>query len=124
MMASKTAADIMTKRVVTVTPRTSIKQLAALLAKRKISGAPVVDDPRKKQLVGIVSEADILAKPRGARYVSQIMKTKVVTVSPDAPVEEIARLLAKHKIKRVPVVEEGKVVGIVSRADIVKAMAG
>ncbi|MFA4016537.1 MAG: hypothetical protein RUDDFDWM_001647 [Candidatus Fervidibacterota bacterium] len=120
---AKTAGDIMTKRVVCVTPETSISELTELLAKHKISGAPVVEDMKSKRLVGIVTEADVLTKPEGAKQVRDIMKKRVVTVSPDTPVDEIVRILAKRKIKRVPVVAEGKVVGIVSRADIIKAMA-
>lgn len=120
---AKVASDIMTKRVVCVTPDTSISELTTLLAKHKISGAPVVEDLKSKRLVGIVTEADVLAKPAGAKTVADIMKKRVVTVSPDTPVEEIISILAKRKIKRVPVVSEGKVVGIVSRADVVRAMA-
>jgi CBS domain-containing protein len=121
---AKTASDIMTKRVVCVTPETPISELTELLAKHKISGVPVVEDMKSKRLVGIVTEADVLARPQGAKYVSDIMKKRVVTVSPDTPIDEIVSILAKRKIKRVPVVVEGKVVGIVSRADIIKAMAG
>lgn len=121
---AKVASDIMTKRVVCVTPDTSISELTALLAKHKISGAPVVEDLKSKRLVGIVTEADVLAKPAGAKTVADIMKKRVVSVSPDTPLEEIISILAKRKIKRVPVVSEGKVVGIVSRADVVRAMAG
>lgn len=120
---AKVASDIMTKRVVCVTPDTPIRDLTALLAKHKISGAPVVEDMKSKRLVGIVTEADVLAKPEGVKTVSEIMKKRVVTVTPDTPLEEIISILAKKKIKRVPVVSEGKVVGIVSRADVVRAMA-
>lgn len=116
-----TAKDIMTKRVVTVSPSTTVKELTELLAKKKISGVPVVDE--KKQVVGIATEADVLAHP-GAKNVAEIMTKRVVSVTPDTPVEEIAKLLAKKKIKRVPVIDKGKLVGIVSRADIVKAFAG
>jgi len=116
-----TAKDIMTKRVVTVSPSTTVKELTELLAAKKISGVPVVDE--QKRVVGIVTEADVLAHP-GAKTVEEIMTKKVISVAPDTPVEEIAKLLAKKKIKRVPVIDKGKLVGIVSRADIVKAFAG
>ncbi|MGQ9462068.1 MAG: CBS domain-containing protein [Candidatus Fervidibacter sp.] len=115
------AKDIMTKRVVTVSPSTTVKELTELLAKKKISGVPVVDE--KKQVVGIATEADVLAHP-GAKTVAEVMTKRVISVTPDTPVEEIAKLLAKKKIKRVPVIDKGKLVGIVSRADIVKAFAG
>jgi CBS domain-containing protein len=117
-----TAKDIMTKRVVTVSPYTTVKELTELLAAKKISGVPVVDE--QKRVVGIATEADVLAHP-GAKTVEEIMTKRVISVKPDTPVEEIAKLLAKKKIKRVPVIDEkGKLVGIVSRADIVKAFAG
>jgi len=117
-----TAKDIMTKRVVTVSPRTTVKELTELLAAKKISGVPVVDE--QKRVIGIATEADVLAHP-GAKTVEEIMTKRVISVKPDTPVEEIAKLLAKKKIKRVPVIDEkGKLVGIVSRADIVKVFAG
>lgn len=116
-----TAKDIMTKGVVTVSPSTTVDELSSLLAKNRISGVPVVD--KKKRVVGIATEADILAKP-GTKTVEEIMTKKVITVTPDTPVEEIAKILARKKIKRVPVVTEGKLVGIVSQADIVLQFAG
>jgi len=117
-----TAKDIMTKRVVTVSPCTTVKEFTELLAAKKISGVPVVDE--QKRVIGIATEADVLAHP-GAKTVEEIMTKRVISVKPDTPVEEIAKLLAKKKIKRVPVIDEkGKLVGIVSRADIVKAFAG
>lgn len=116
-----TAKDIMTKRVVTVSPCTTVGELTSLLARKRISGVPVVDE--KKRVVGVATEADILAKP-GAKTVEEIMVKKVISVTPDTPIEEIAKVLSKKKIKRVPVIAEGKLVGIISRADIVKAFAG
>lgn len=117
-----TAKDIMTKRVVTVSPCTSVEELTELLAGKKISGVPVIDE--KKQVVGIATEADVLAHPE-AETIEELMTKRVISVTPDTPIEEIAKVLAKKKIKRVPVIDEkGKLVGIVSRADIVKAFAG
>ena len=113
-------AGIMTKRVVKATPTTKVKELAVLLRDKKISGVPVMDG---EKLVGIVTEADILGRKPGQNLVRNIMETNVVTVTEDTKVKEAATVLAKKKIKRVPVMREGKLVGIVSRADIVKAMA-
>lgn len=115
-----TAKDIMTKRLVTVSPCASVKELNEVLAKKRISGVPVVDE--QKRVVGIATEADVLAKP-GAKTVEELMTKQVVSITPDTPLDEIANLLAKKKIKRVPVIAEGKLMGIVSRADIVKAYA-
>jgi len=113
------AKDIMTRDIIMVKPQMTVKQLAMLLIKNQISGAPVAAEDGK--IVGIVSEADILAKK--ARQVKGIMSTKVMSVNEDTPVEEIALLMAMHKIKRLPVMKGNKIVGIVSRADIVSAIA-
>jgi len=121
-MPALKAKDIMSKRVVTVAPTDTVKQLQALLAKKNISGAPVLD--ADKNMVGIVTEADVLTA-RANTKVGTVMKSPVVTVGPNEPVKKIAQLLMKKRIKRVPVVDPktGKLLGIVSRADIVKAMA-
>ncbi len=123
-MAAKTAKDIMTARVVTVTPSASISDAARLLVKKKISGVPVVDEKDKTKVVGVLTEADLLAAPPSAKTVGEVMKKRVVSVSPDTTVDEIANILVKKKIKRVPVVEGGKLVGIVSRIDVLRAKYG
>ncbi|MFQ5541836.1 MAG: CBS domain-containing protein [Candidatus Binatia bacterium] len=113
------AKDIMTKRVITVEPLTTVKNLAKILSGNNISGAPVVD--RKGKVRGIVSEADIVAK--GGKQVKGIMSKNVVSVREETAVEEVARLLTTHRFNRVPVLRQGKLVGIVSRADIIRAIA-
>ena len=114
-----TAKDIMTRDVVTVGPTLAVKDLAKVLLKNRISGAPVVD--KKGKIIGVVSEADILAKK--GKQVKDIMSRKVVQVDPGTAVEEIASIMTHNNIKRVPVMEEGKLLGIVSRADIIRAIA-
>ncbi len=113
------AKNIMTRDVITVSPTMAVKSMAALLIKNQISGAPVAD--RNGKIVGVVSEADILAKK--GKQVKQIMSKKVISVKEDTPVKEIARLMTSHKIKRLPVMNGGKVIGIISRADVVSAIA-
>ena len=113
------AKDIMTKKVITVSPLTTVKDLAKSLTENDISGVPVADKTGK--LLGIVSATDIVAK--GAKQVKAIMSRKVISVTEDTPVEEIANLLTTHKINRVPVLRGKKLSGIVSRADIVRAIA-
>lgn len=113
------AKDIMTKDVVTVKPTMTVKSLAMTLIKNQISGAPVVGSNGK--IIGIVSEADIVAKK--GKDVRALMSKKVISVSEDSSVEEIARLMTTHNIKRVPVMRDDGVLGIVSRADIVSAIA-
>jgi CBS domain-containing protein len=117
-----TAREVMTSEVVTAHPAMTITELARLLAERRISGVPVVDC--KGELLGIVSEADILSRKPGHETVRSIMTTDVVAVSESESVQEIACLLSMKRINRVPVVRDRKVVGIVSRTDIVKALAG
>jgi CBS domain-containing protein len=111
--------DVMTTDVTTVEPGTSLKEVAAILAERHISGLPVVD--AAGSVVGVVSESDIVAKK--GRDVKTIMSKKLIAVDEETAVEEIAQLMTTHKIKRLPVMNGDKVVGIVSRADIVNAIA-
>ena len=113
------ARQIMTKEIITVTPGMTVKSLANTLIKNQISGAPVTSKDGK--IIGIVSEADIVANK--GKDVKALMSKKIISVVEDTPVEEIAQLMTTHKIKRVPVMRGGKVVGIVSRADIVGAIA-
>jgi CBS domain-containing protein len=113
------ARDIMTKDIITVEPTMTVKQLANTLIRNQVSGAPVAG--RNGKIIGVVSEADIVAKK--GKDVKSIMSKKVISVREDASVEEIAQLMTTHSIKRVPVMRGDNVVGIVSRADIVSAIA-
>ena len=113
------AKDIMTKDIITVSPTMSVKTLAMTLIKNQISGAPVAGKDGK--IVGVVSEADIVAKK--GKDVRSIMSKKVLSVSESTPVEQIAQLMTTHAIKRLPVMNGASIVGIVSRADIVSAIA-
>ena len=113
------AKNIMTRDIITVSPNMKVKDLAMTLIKNQVSGAPVVGKAGK--IVGVVSEADSVAKK--GKDVKSIMSKKVISVAEDTTVEEIARLMTAHAIKRLPVMNGGKVVGIVSRADIVSAIA-
>jgi CBS domain-containing protein len=113
------AKDIMTRDIITVSPTMTIKSLAMTLIKNQISGAPVAG--KNGKIVGVVSEADIVAKK--GKDVKSIMSKKIISVGEETAVEEIARLMTTQKIKRVPVMRGDNVVGIVSRADIVSAIA-
>jgi CBS domain-containing protein len=141
------AADIMTPDVITARPDTPLKELVDLMLSNRISGLPIVDGGI---IVGIVSEGDLLRRAEtgtekhrsqllelvsstatiAADYVrthgrkaAEIMTTDLVTVTPDTPIAEIADTLETRRIKRVPVVLEGKVLGIVTRANLLKALA-
>lgn len=143
------ASDIMVSDVVTVGPDSTIQDVAEILVSKRISGLPVLD-PRGK-LIGIVSEGDLLRRAESgteherswwlkllmgretlaaefvkenSRLVRDVMTRDIVTVSPDTPVTEVASILQRNRIKRVPVVSKGKLVGIISRANLVQALAG
>jgi len=113
------AKDIMTRDLITVAPTMTVKQLAMTLIKNQISGAPVAG--KNGKLVGIVSENDIIAKK--GKDVKAIMSKQIISVGEETSVEEIAQLMTARKIKRVPVMHGDAIVGIVSRADIVSAIA-
>lgn len=129
-------SDIMTARVVTVAPDTPVAEIARLLAGRGISAVPVTEGDR---VIGIVSEGDLLHRPEigtdslqeaAGQYVRShglrardVMSSPVVSVTEDTPLARVADLMSKRRIKRVPVLRRGRVVGIVSRADLVKALA-
>lgn len=143
--------DIMQADVVTVSPQTTIRELAAILAEHKISGVPVVDADNK--VVGMVSEADVILqdaefhfpyyiqflesviylqsfgkfeerfrKAFGSR-VTEVMTKEIHEISPDASVHDAATLMADHGVNRLPVVDGGRLIGIVTRGDIVRAIA-
>lgn len=116
------ARDIMTRTVCTIRPQTSAQEAAQLLSQKRISGLPVVDENSK--IIGIVTEADIISKVnREGLRVADIMSHEVITVDEETLVSDIAMLLTGRKIKRVPVVQNNRLVGIVSRGDIVNAVA-
>ena len=116
------ARDIMTRKVYTVSPEASVQEVAQLLSQKRISGAPVIDKDGK--MIGIVTEADIIGKvDREGLRVADIMSPEIIAVDEETRVGEIAMLLTERKIKRVPVMRNGKLVGIVCRADIVHAVA-
>ena len=142
------AKDVMTSPVVSIEPDASIWQAVRIMLQRHISGLPVID--QKGGLVGIVTEGDFLRRaetgtqrrgPRWLEYligpgrladeytrahgrkVSEIMTADPLTITEDTPLDEIVRLMEKRQIKRLPVVRDQEVVGMVSRANLVHALA-
>jgi len=113
------ARDIMTHEVISISPTATIRDAARLLSDYSISGAPVID--RESRMVGILTQADLISKE--GETVSDIMTEKVVVVRENTPVDQIAQILTSNRFKRVPVMREERLVGIVSRADIVRMMA-
>lgn len=121
------AEEIMTATVITVTPDTPIDIAMDILIENKISGLPVVDETG--HMVGILSEADrlkMLRNPEAGNFqqVCQIMTRNVVSVTADTPLHEVVDLLMGGAMRRVPVMKEGCVVGIISRRDLVKQVYG
>lgn len=142
------ASDVMTAKVLTVKPTTSVVEAVRVMIENRISGLPVTDD--KGDLVGIVTEGDFLRRaetstekrrPRWleflmgpgrlaedyvhthARTVADVMTDKPYAVAEGLPLQDVVTLMETHGIKRVPVTREKKVVGIVSRANLLHALA-
>ena len=142
------ASDVMMSPVITVRSTATVKDTARLFLDRKISAAPVLDGEEK--LVGIVSEGDLIHRAeigterRGSSWlalltdehaaaadyikshatkVADIMTRKVVTAAPDTPLSDIATMMEANGIKRIPIVRNGQLIGIVSRANLVQAVA-
>jgi CBS domain-containing protein len=142
------AKDLMTTNVITVAPETSVADIAKVLLDNHISAVPVVDANNK--VLGMVSEGDLMSradtetdwrpswwlslfgsteavaqkfiKTHGT-HAAEVMTRSVVTIASDTPVKEIARLLEKNGIKRVPVVDGGQLVGVVGRGDLLRGLA-
>lgn len=144
-------ADIMTRKVHSLSPEMSVKEAAQFFLRKKISGAPVVDSQGK--LVGIVTESDLIMEEVKLQFptffhlldgfiflsnwrdyeeklrkavglkVGEVMSSPVITVEADASVEEAATLMIEKQVSRLPVVDKGRMVGIVSKRDLVKAIA-
>lgn len=113
------ARDIMTRQVITIGPEATVLELAELLTRQHISGVPVLDSSGR--LVGVATHADVIIKTGAS--VAEVMTPNPITVREEAPLEEVAMILAGHHIKRVPVMRGDTLVGLVSRADIVRAVA-
>ncbi len=136
--------DVMTRHVIAISKNSDINEAARLLSENNVSGLPVVD--KENLVIGVISEADILSvtgmreghtfkdivrhilgEPlpgrKGGNIVGDIMSSPAITTRPDSDIREVARVLDEKRIKRLPVVDDGnRLVGIISRADIVRAM--
>lgn len=111
--------DVMTRKVITIDEDLGVGEVADLLSRSHITGAPVTD--RDGHVVGIVSEIDVVSK-RGQK-VSDIMSRHVISIGEDTSVEEAARLLADQRIRRLPVMAHGRMVGLLSRSDVLDFFA-
>src|SRR6516225_9951649 len=142
------AADVMTRRIISVSPEATILEAIKLMLKHHISGLPVTG--RRGKLVGIVTESDFIHRPeigterKRSRWldalfgpaaaahdyvrshglkVQDVMTRDLVTVAENTPLDEVIRILESRNIKRLPVMRRGRLVGIVSRADLMLALA-
>jgi len=137
-------SELMTKDVVAVRPAATLREAAALLVEKRISGVPVVDD--ENRVVGVLSEGDILVKAGGstarnrllgwllepdfgeedkirAETVGEAMSAPALTITSHRPVHEAAGLMVGEGVNRLPVTDDGKLVGILTRADVVRAFS-
>lgn len=141
------AGDIMTKDVISVGPETPVREIAMLMLERRISGVPVVDG--EQRVLGIVSEGDLIRRPEietdhapmgwlsmflsdqerardfvksHGRKAREVMTQPAIGVAPDTPLPDVVRLMERHRIKRLMVVDQGKLAGLVTRADLLRAM--
>lgn len=146
----KTANDIMTKEVITVDPETSVEEAAELMSQYNVSGLPVLENGK---LIGIVTEKDLIVKDKKLHFpeyinliggiiylesykkfkeefkkyiavkVKDLMTKHVETINPDTSVSEIADLMSKEEVNRLPVLDGDELVGIVTRGDLIKNMS-
>lgn len=146
-MAELLAKDIMTKKVITISKDATLAELAKLLIKNKISGVPIVD--KREELVGIVTEADLIIKESNLPFplsfsfaflesyesytkstkeyletrVEEVMSTNVKTAREDMPISKVVNIMINNNINRLPVLNnDGKLTGIITRADIIKTI--
>jgi CBS domain-containing protein len=121
-----TAGEIMTSDIVTVRPDCSIAEAIELLLNEEISGLPVMDEAG--HLVGVITEFALLAVAYDQRVknhtVSQHMTTELITVDADDPISRVADLCIVHRVRRVPVMKNGRLVGVIARRDVLRALVG
>ena len=142
------ASEVMTPEVETIRRDATVLEAARMMLRRGVSGLPVVDS--NGQLVGVVTEGDFLRRAETGttrrhsrwlefllgpgrladeyvhshgRKVEEVMTPKVISVAPETSLQEVVRIMERHRIKRVPVVSDDKIVGIISRANLVQALA-
>jgi len=146
LRANVRVEDFMTRRVVTITPDTTLLAAARLMLEHRVGGLPVVD--ASGRMIGVFSESDLLREegkgedgspwlqmmvgpdgepaepiPLDARKVGDTMTRELITIAPGASIAQACRLLHEHHLRRLPVVESAKLVGMIARADLVRAVA-
>jgi CBS domain-containing protein len=119
-----TARDFMTENVVTVGPTSSIREAIELILNERISGLPVVDEDER--LVGIISEFALLAIAYDRKVmddaIANHMTVEVLSVHVDDPIRKVADQFIIHRVRRMPVLEQGRLAGVISRCDVLQAV--
>lgn len=143
-------SEVMTREVITVTPETTLRDLAAILSEHKINGVPVVDD--EGDVIGVVCESDLVNQNQPlhiptvfvildsiiplenpwrlqrefkritATTVGEIYSKPAVSVEPETDVAEVARIMSNRKLYTIPVLERGKLVGVMGKGDVIRSM--
>ncbi|MFH0926256.1 MAG: CBS domain-containing protein [bacterium] len=118
--------DIMLKRFPTVTEFMTVEEVSRILAENHVSGVPVIDNEEK--LLGFISERDIIltfAQEDGSKKISKdIMSKNVLTIEEDTPVEKVHKLFTEHPYRSLPVLRNGKLVGVITRKKIIEHFMG
>ncbi|MFH1368403.1 MAG: CBS domain-containing protein [Elusimicrobiota bacterium] len=118
------ARDIMTTQIITIDPDSYLEEAIQILLTNKISGMPVCD--KERRVVGIISEKDILTFIFSGNVkttkVREAMSTKITSFPPDADIDKISLVMGEKLIRRVPIIENGKLVGIISRRSILRTV--
>jgi CBS domain-containing protein len=123
-MGHQTVQEAMTSNPAAVTPDTTVQEAARLMKSEDVGALPIVEDGR---ITGVVTDRDlsvrVVAEARGADTpVSEVASTDIVTIDPQQSLEEAARLMAEHQVRRLPVVEEdGRLVGVLAQADVARS---
>lgn len=119
----KKVKDMMTTDPLTVTPQDNIYEIAVLMAKHEVGFIPVVDEQDRTKLIGVVTDRDLVRrgyaqKKPGSTAVTEVMSDQLITVSPEELADEATDLMAHYQVRRLPVVEQGKLVGVVALGDM------
>jgi len=119
----KKVKDLMTEGCVTVTPKDNVYEIAVLMAEHDIGFVPVVEDQDHTKLIGVVTDRDLVRrgiamKKPGSTAVTEVMTEQPITVSPEELADEATDIMAHYQVRRLPVIDQGKLVGVVTLGDM------
>lgn len=129
-MPARTVRDLMTPDPICCPPQTSLDAVARLMLENDCGAIPIIENEQSRRLVGIITDRDIVCRvvaqeiPPCSTMVHQVMTRDVATLRPEAKIEDCVRLMARHQVRRIPIVDaSGAIVGIVAQADLARAGA-